>query len=117
MSLKTKLLTKFRNRPVVSEDIRDTIYPDLKSLETSITNLQTGSSLSLTWTSYSSTSTIVGWSSSTKILNYCTVGKLMFVQYSITGPSDSTSTSFTLPSTANGTQAFSISVVKDNSTF
>jgi hypothetical protein len=75
------------------------------------------STVNATWTDYSSTSTIVGWSNPTKILNYVILGKLMFVQFSITGTSDSTSTSFTLPITANGTQAMSYAVVRDNSSF
>lgn len=71
----------------------------------------------VTFTDYSTTSTIVGWSNPTKTIRYAILGNLMIVQFSIVGTSDSTSTSFTLPSTANGTQAMSYAVVRDNSTF
>ena len=111
MSLKTLLLTKLKNRPISSEDVRTSIYPDLKSIQdTTVTS-------STSWTNYAAISTIVGWSNPTKVLNYATIGKLMFVQFSIVGTSNSTSTSFTLPFTANGAQTFSISVVRDNSTW
>ncbi len=36
MSLKTKILTKFRNRPISSDDIREKIYPDLLSLQSNL---------------------------------------------------------------------------------
>ena len=88
MSLKTLLLTKLKNRPISSEDVRTSIYPDLKSIQdTTVTS-------STSWTNYAAISTIVGWSNPTKVLNYATIGKLMFVQFSIVGTSNSTSTSF-----------------------
>jgi nitrogen fixation protein len=53
------------------------------------------------WIDYSSTSTIVGWSSfTTKVLKYRVVGKQMFVQLRIDGTSNSTSLTFTLPNNA-----------------
>ena len=54
---------------------------------------------SVPWTDYSATSTIVGWSSSTDAIFYKKIGKLVFVQFYITGTSDSTDTTFTLPFT------------------
>lgn len=58
----------------------------------------TGDIFTKEWTDYSATSTITGWSSYTeKQLNYKKVGKLVLVQFSIYGTSNSTSTSFTLP--------------------
>ena len=50
------------------------------------------------FTEYSATSTIVGWSSfSSKYIRYKKIGKLMFVQFYLTGESDDTATTFTLP--------------------
>lgn len=55
-----------------------------------------------TWTDYSSTSTVVGWSSTTtKIIKYIQIGSnLLLVEVSITGTSNSTSTTITIPSNA-----------------
>ena len=50
------------------------------------------------WTNYSSTSTIVGWSSFTyKVLDYKKVGKTVFVNFRFEGTSNSATTTFTLP--------------------
>lgn len=50
------------------------------------------------WVDYSSTSMVTGWSSYTeKILRYKTVGKIQFWFYSLSGTSNSTSASFTIP--------------------
>jgi hypothetical protein len=50
------------------------------------------------WVDYSSTSTIVGWSSfTTKLIKYRVIGKQVFVIANIRGTSNSTSTSFTIP--------------------
>jgi len=52
------------------------------------------------WADYSASSTIVGWTSiSTKWINVSNLGKRVFVSFYITGTSNSTSTSFTLPYT------------------
>jgi hypothetical protein len=53
------------------------------------------------WVDYSSTSTVVGWSSTpTKIIRYRIIGKQMFVQFNLSGTSNSTAASFTLPNNA-----------------
>ena len=53
------------------------------------------------WTDYSSTSTIVGWSSTTvKIIRYRIIGKQLFFQAYISGTSNSVNTTFTLPNSA-----------------
>ena len=50
------------------------------------------------WVDYSSTSTIVGWSSfTTKQIRYRIIGKQLFVHFFIVGTSNSTSTNFTIP--------------------
>lgn len=49
------------------------------------------------WTDYSATSTIVGWSSSTKSIRYRVIGKQVFVIFYIDGTSNSATTTFTLP--------------------
>lgn len=57
-----------------------------------------------TWTDYSATSTIVGWSSyTTKLIYYKDIGKTRFMYVNIDGTSNSTSTSFTLPSVCSNT--------------
>jgi len=54
------------------------------------------------WTDYSASSTIVGWSSfTTKKIYYKKIGKLCFVMFLLSGTSDSTSVSFTVPFTNN----------------
>lgn len=50
------------------------------------------------WIDYSSTSTVVGWSSfTTKIIRYRVIGKQVFVSVVLEGTSNSTSSTFTLP--------------------
>jgi len=50
------------------------------------------------WVDYSATSTVVGWSSFTlKIIRYRVIGKMVFVSVNLSGPSNSATTSFTLP--------------------
>lgn len=52
------------------------------------------------WMDYSGTSTIVGWSSFTnKVLKYRVIGKQVFVTWFLSGTSNSTSVTFTLPQT------------------
>lgn len=56
------------------------------------------------WTDYSATSTIVGWSSFTaKQIYYKDIGKTRFVYFKFDGTSNSTTTSFTLPSASSNT--------------
>ena len=49
------------------------------------------------WADYKSTSTIVGWTSTSGYIYYLKIGTMVFVQYSLSGTSNSTSTTFTLP--------------------
>lgn len=50
------------------------------------------------WIDYSSTSTVVGWSSfTTKVIKYLIINKIMFVNFELNGTSNSGTTSFTLP--------------------
>jgi hypothetical protein len=50
------------------------------------------------WVDYSNISTIVGWSSFTaKKIRYRIIGKQVFVEVQLSGTSNSTATSFTLP--------------------
>lgn len=59
-----------------------------------------------TWTDYTATSTVVGWSSfTTKKIYYKQVGKTVFVTYEFAGASNSTTTTFTLPAAAVATPA------------
>lgn len=63
---------------------------------------------SVAWTDYGSTSTITGWAASpTANIWYKKLGSLVFVNFSISGTSNSTSSSFTLPYTSkNSTNAY-----------
>ena len=69
------------------------------------------------WTDYSGTSTIVGWSSSTDAIFYKKIGKLVFVQFYITGTSDDTVVTFTLPYTQQSDLRLHIPIrAEDNGT-
>lgn len=69
-----------------------------------------------TWTDYSATSTIVGWSSfTTKQIYYKDIGKTRFVTYFLYGTSNSTSVTFTLPNASSNTvQVYSVNRVINN---
>jgi hypothetical protein len=59
---------------------------------------------SFPWTDYSTTSTIVGWTTfTTKELMYCVIGRMVFVYVYLAGTSNSTLTSFSLPATIDST--------------
>lgn len=55
------------------------------------------------WTDYSSTSTITGWAAGMAVqrIYYKKIGKLVFVQFNLSGTSNSTEAKFTLPYTHN----------------
>jgi hypothetical protein len=54
-----------------------------------------------TWTSYGGSSTIVGFSSTTiNQINYIVIGKLMFLSFEISGTSNATNFTFTIPQTS-----------------
>ena len=70
---------------------------------TGITAAQVGAIADSSWTDYSGTSTIVGWSSFNtygKAVFYKKVGSLVFVYFYLGGASNSTTASFTLPYSA-----------------
>lgn len=70
------------------------------------------------WVDYSATSTIVGWSSfTTKTIRYRIIGKQLFVQFNISGTSNSTSASFTLPNNATGLNISVFAYAINNGTF
>lgn len=73
---------------------------------------------SVPWTDYSGTSTITGWASTTtEDIFYKKIGKLVFVQFYITGTSDSTNTTFTLPYTQQSDLRLHVPIrVVDNGT-
>ena len=72
---------------------------------------------SVPWTDYSGISTIVGWTSSTDAIFYKKIGKLVFVQFYITGTSDDTVATFTLPFTQQSDVRLHIPIrVEDNGT-
>jgi len=49
------------------------------------------------WIEFSDNSTIVGWGTPTKQILYKVVGKIAYILFNITGTSNSTSTTFTVP--------------------
>jgi hypothetical protein len=68
----------------------------------------TGDIFTTEWTDYSSTSTVVGWSSfNQKNINYKVVGKLVYVQFYIRGTSNANGVSFTVPYNNNASFALS----------
>lgn len=79
-----------------------------------LVNLTVGGSLSCTFvagdvytvafTDYSATTTVTGWASfTTKLVYYKVIGKLVWVWYNLSGTSNATSASFTLPLAASNT--------------
>ena len=70
-----------------------------------------------TWTEYYASSTVTGWSGvpSPKLIYYKKIGKIVFVQFDISGTSNSTSTSFTVPFTSSNTaEVHAAGRVQDN---
>jgi len=67
-----------------------------------------GDAYTVAWTDYFASSTKSGWAASpTGVINYKKVGKLVFVSFYITGTSDNTHATFTLPyAIANSTTSF-----------
>lgn len=95
-----------------------------KLADSSVTpaKLATGTGSSWSWTDYSSTSTITGWSSFTdKQIWYKQIGKTMHVMYALSGTSNATSISFTVPVAAVGhgniTTEMCTGLSKDNGSF
>ena len=89
-------------RTLVDADI-----PDLSSNYVTTTTYN-NAVLDSGWVDWSSSSTIVGWSSFTsKQIRYRRVGKMVFVNVSIQGTSNSTSVTFTLPYDL-GSSAFAV---------
>lgn len=78
----------------------------------------TGDLYTVVYTDYSATSTIVGWSSFTnKFIFYKKIGKLVFVEFYLSGTSNSITTTFTLPyNKAAGMQVYLPVLVQDNGT-
>ncbi len=70
--------------------------------------------LGTVWTDYFATSTIVGWSSKTGYIYTKKIGKTVFVQYQISGTSNSTSTTFTVPYAGNANVGMSLGYAVDN---
>lgn len=71
------------------------------------------------WTDYYASSTIVGWSSSSGVINYILIGKILIIQVYIVGTSNATSISFTIPYTTNatcGNQAVMVHGVNNSTT-
>ena len=69
-----------------------------RNISTGIIEKILSSSLSPTFIDYSATSTVVGWTTFTqKTIRYSVIGKLLIVEYFISGTSNATTTSFTLP--------------------
>lgn len=69
-----------------------------------------------TWGDYSTSSTVVGWSSFTnKQIYYKKIGNIVFVVFNIQGTSNSTSTSFTVPYSSNLGTTINIPIrIRDN---
>lgn len=76
-----------------------------------------GDIYSTTWQDYSGTSTITGWTTyTTKTLYYMTIGKTVMILYNIAGTSNSTSTSFTMPSNVSDVGMTTFARVQDSGT-
>lgn len=88
----------------MDQDVRTTASVDFANIGSSLVN-------------YSNTSTVTGWSSTTtKNIYYKKTGKLINVWFAISGTSNSTSTTFTLPySVSSGTGTFFLTRQMNNS--
>ena len=70
----------------------------ISQIETEFEDLIDSLFLFGTWTDYSDTSTITGWSSySEKTIEYKKIGSLVFVNFRLGGTSNATTASFSLP--------------------
>ena len=88
-------------------DNSDADFPSEKAVKTYVDAIGA-------WTDYSASSTVVGWAATpTREILYCKVGKIVFVSFYITGTSNATGASFTLPDTASGFHGAACRV-KDN---
>lgn len=67
-----------------------------------------GDVYSTAYTDYSSSSTVTGWSTPTKKIYYKRIGKLVYVWFQISGTSNATTASFTLPYTTANTVDFAV---------
>ena len=71
-----------------------------------LTMSDVGDVYTVEWTDYSSSSTVTGWASTPTIaIRYKKIGKLVFVQYKISGTSNLATASFTVPYDNNSSQA------------
>jgi hypothetical protein len=67
------------------------------------------------WVDYSATSTVVGWTSlTTKIIRYRIIGKQVFVSVNLSGISNSTSSTFTLPFQNKNIENFAMAYAINN---
>jgi len=67
------------------------------------------------WTAYGGTSTITGFSSTTiAIVNYIVMGKLVFIQFDISGTSNAANFSFTIPFTTANVKQFNFGCAINN---
>ena len=95
-----------KDKVVLNEELR-TMRRDSKRIDTRVDILET---METTWTDYSATSTIVGWSSfTTKSIYTKKIGKTVFVSYSIAGTSNAATASFTVPYTIASPNFYSVS--------
>ena len=91
---------------------------DLSILNEELRSIRKDKPDETTWTDYSATSTVVGWSSfTTKLIYTKKIGKTVIVTFYLGGTSNATGVTFTLPYTsANTTVAFggALEVAQDN---
>jgi hypothetical protein len=77
---------------------KGTYQDDAVTFDSSTGDIATGDIATDQWSNYYSSSTVVGFSSMTSsVINYKRFGKLVFVQLNLTGTSDTTTLTFTLP--------------------
>jgi len=95
----------------------DTILEALGKLQKQITDLSTGKQDKLTETNYSDVSTIVGFSAyDTKLIMIQDFQDLMIINYQISGTSNATNFTFTIPNSVP-LQQFRSAYVRNNSSF
>jgi hypothetical protein len=72
------------------------------TITASTATIVTGDLYTVGWTDYFASSSITGWTTPSGNIRYIKIGKTVFVQFVLTGTSNSVSVSFTLPYQNNG---------------
>lgn len=87
----------------MNDEVTAGLWQEIRELKRQLEDIAVAETpLTTAWADYSTTSTITGWSAYTaKAIKYSRVGNFVYVLFNISGTSNSTSASFTLPYAAS----------------